>query len=122
MEVEVVAVRIASVYSEVPNACTEVERTIEVGCLAEHTVLPVEEHIAEVDVTPTPVVAVEFVIGVDTEQIVEVYLVSRLILVVGEVQLVSHLIGEEQRLFACLTVAHCAGCYCETKHHYYCCE
>ena len=100
----------------------EVERTVEVSRVAEHAILPVEQHVAEVEVTPAPVVAVQLVVRVDAEQIVEVYLVSRLILVVSEVQLVSHLVGEEQSLFARLTVAHCAGCHHEAEHHYYCCE
>lgn len=122
MEVEVVAMRIASIDSEVPNTSVEVERAVEVSRIAEHTILPVEEHIAEVEITPTPVVAVQILVGVDTEQIIEVNLVSCLILVVGEVQLISHLISEEQSLFACLTVAHCASCHHKTKHHHYCCK
>ena len=43
---------------------------------------------------------------VDAKQVIEVYFVSSLILVVGEVQLVRHLIGEEEGLLPRLFETH----------------
>ena len=107
IEVEVVAMRIASVYSKAPIATAEVERAVEVSCITEGAILPVEQHVAHVEVAVAPVGAIKVVHCVDTHQIVEVYLISSLILVVGEVKLISHLVGEEQSLLASLLVAHC---------------
>ena len=107
-EVEIVAVRIAAVDAEVPICSIPVYRAIEVGCIAEQLILPVEEDVTQVEITVCPVNTIEVVIAVDTHQVVEVHLVCCLVLLLGEVQLVSHLVGEEQSLLACLLVAHCA--------------
>lgn len=106
-KVEVVAVWIAGVDCEVPASCIPVERTIEVRGCAESSVLPVEQYVAEVEVALSPVCSVQVVIVTDTHQVVKVHLVGGLILVVGEVKLVSHLVGEEQCSLASLLVTHC---------------
>lgn len=115
VKVEVVAVRIACVDAEVPQTVAEVERTIEVAGGAVCAILPVEEHVAEVHVTIAPVRSVEVVVCVYADEVVEVYLVSRLILVVCEIEFIRHLVCEEQCLLACLLIAHCVygDCHCE---------
>ena len=108
-EVEIVAIRVAGIDAEVPVACIPVERTIEVGSCAVGCILPVEENIAQIEVTASPVCSIKVVARVDAHQIVEVHLVGSFVLLFGEVQLVSHLVGEEQSLLASLLVAHCVG-------------
>lgn len=106
-EVEVVASRIACVYSEVPAACLPVQRTIEIRSCTICAVLPVEKYVAEIEVSLSPVVPVQVVVIIDTHQIIEIYLVCCFILVVSEVKLVRHLVGKEKCAFACLFVTHC---------------
>lgn len=118
-EVEVVAVRVACVDTEVPVACVPVQWTIEISCIAECAVLPVEQYVAEVEVTTCPVNAVQVVDCVYTHQIVKVHFVGSLILLFGEVQFVSHLVCQEQSLLACLFVTHCLYRCCHCKQ---CCE
>lgn len=73
IEVEVVAVRIACVNAEVPVASVEVERTIEVGCVAESTILPVEQNVAHVEIAVAPVGPIQVVDSIYTHKVVEVY-------------------------------------------------
>ena len=119
-EVEVVAMRIAGVDAKVPVACIPVQRTVEIGCCDESIPLPVEQDIAQVEITTLPVGAVHVVAAGDTHQVVEIDLIGCLVLLVGEVQLVSHLVCQEQGLVAGLLIAHCVcsdGC---CQHHHQC--
>jgi len=118
-EVVVVAVGIAGIDTEVPETIAPVKGTIEVGGVEESPVLPVEQDIAQVEVAVLPVDAIEVVVVVDAHQVVEVDFVCCLILLLGEVQLVSHLVGEEQSLLTSLLIAHGAG---RQGHHEHCCE
>ena len=106
VEVEVVAVRVAGVYAEVPVASVEVERTIEVGCIAEGAILPVEQNVAHVEIAVAPVGPIQVVDSIYTHKVVEVYLVCCLILVVGQIQLISHFVGQEQSLLTSLLITH----------------
>ena len=106
-KVEVVAVWVAGVDAEVPVASRPVYRAVEVSGVAEGAVLPVEEYVAHVEIAVAPVGAVEVVDGVYPHEVVEVYLVCRLVLVLRQVQLVSHLVGKEQSFVACLLITHC---------------
>ena len=54
-EVEEGTVRIAGIDAEVPVTCLPVEWTVEIGCCTVCTVLPVEEDIAQVEVTTSPI-------------------------------------------------------------------
>ena len=108
-EVVVVAVGIAGVDGEVPASGVPIERAIEVGGVAEGAILPLQEDVAHVEVPPPPVVAGKVIHRVDAHQVVEVDLVGGFILRFAEVQLVSHLVGQEQCLLACLLIAHGAG-------------
>ena len=108
-KVEVVTVGIAGIDAEVPVAGFPVEGTIEVGSCHEGVVLPVEQDVAQVKVALCPIDAIQVVDGVDAHQVVKVHLVGGLVLLLGEVQLVCHLVGEEQCLLAGLLVTHCVG-------------
>ena len=120
-EIEICAVWISCIYAESPYSVVPYQRTIEISSRAECAVLPVVEDVAQVEVTSCPVCAIQVVVRIYTHEIVEVYLVSSLILFVGEIQFVCHLVGQEQCSLPCLLVAHshCRHCYCE--HHSYCC-
>ena len=108
-KVEVVTVRVAGIDAEVPVAGFPVEGTIEVGSCHEGVVLPVEQDVAQVKVALCPIDAIQVVDGIDAHQVVKVHLVGGLVLLLGEVQLVCHLVGEEQCLLAGLLVTHCVG-------------
>ena len=108
-EVEVVTVGVAGIDAEVPVAGFPVEGAIEVGGCYIGVVLPVEQDVTQVKVALCPVYAIQVVNGIDTHQVVKVHLKGGLVLLLGEVQLVCHLVGEEQCLLAGLLVTHCAG-------------
>ena len=81
--------------------------------------MPVEEDIAQVEVALAPIYSVEVIYRIDTHQIVEVGLVSSLILVIGQVELVSHLVSEEESLLASLLITHCRSrCHGHRDHCY----
>lgn len=103
-EVEMVAVRIACVDAEVPVTTFPPDRAIEVSGIAEHTVLPVEEDVTEVEVTACPAIGIDIIIRVDAHKVVEINLVGSLVLRLGEVELVCHLVGEEESLLTSLLV------------------
>lgn len=108
-EIEVVTVWIAGVHTEVPIACIPIKRAIEIGGIAVHVVLPIKQNVTQVQIAALPVESEQVVIVVDAHQVVEVNLVCSLILVIGEVQLVSHLVRQEQGLPTRLVVTHGVG-------------
>lgn len=108
-EIEVVTVWIAGVHTEVPIACIPIKRAIEIGGIAVHAVLPIKQNVTQVQIAALPVESEQVVIVVDAHQVVEVNLVCSLILVIGEVQLVSHLVRQEQGLPTRLVVTHGVG-------------
>ena len=114
-EVEVVAVRIAGIYSEVPVASFPVEWTIEVAGGTERLPLPVQQHVAHIQITTLPIGSIDVVVTGHTHQVVQIDFVGSLVLLVGQVQLVGHLVRQEQCLVACLLKAHCMArcCYCQ---------
>ena len=108
-EVEVVTVRIAGIDAEMPVACLPVEGTVEIAGCNKGIPLPVEKDIAQIEVATLPIYTEYIVAARHTHQIVEVDFVTSLILLVGEVELIGHLISQEQGLVAGLLVTHCAG-------------
>lgn len=108
-EIEVVTVWIAGIHTEVPIACVPVEWTIEITGIAVHAVLPVEQNITQVQVAALPIEAVQVIVVVDAHQIVKVDFVCSLILVIGEVELVCHLVRQEKGLLTRLVVTHGVG-------------
>ena len=122
-EVEVVAVRIAGIDAEVPVAPVPIQRTVEIRGVNESLPLPVQQNIAHVQVAALPICAVHVVVARHTHQVVEVDFVGCLVLCVSQVQLVGHLVRQEQSLVPCLLVAHCLArcCYrqqCYQGHHH----
>ena len=117
-EVEVVTARVACVDAEVPVAGVPVERTVEVGGGAEGIPLPGVQDVAQVHVAALPVGSEDVAVTCDAHQVVQVDFVRGLILLVGEVQLVGHLVGEEQGLVAGLLVAHCTCRHRHGQHGY----
>ena len=113
-EIVVVAIGVAGIDAEVPVTCVPIEWTVEVTGCTIGRILPVEQNITEIKVTMRPIGSIQVVVTVDTHQVVEVYLVGGLVLILCEVQLVCHLVREEQGLLTCLLVAHGIGRYC---HH-----
>lgn len=110
-EIKIMAARIAGVYGEMPHSGCPVQRPVKVRGGAERAVLPVKEDVAEVEVALPPVCAVEVVWRVDAHQVVQVHFISGVVLCLGQVQLVCHLVRQEQSLVARLFVAHrpCGG-------------
>ena len=116
-EVEIVAVGIAGIDAEVPVTGVPVQRTIEIGCCYEGVPLPVEQNIAQVEITTLPVGAIHIVTARDTHQVVEIDLIGGLVLLVSEIQFVGHFVGQEQGLVASLLVAHGVGRSSNCHHH-----
>ena len=108
-EVEIFTVRVAEIDAEVPVASLPVQGTVEIGCCHKGVPLPVVEDITHVEVTTLPIGAEHVCTSCDTHEVVEVDLIRSLILLFGQIQLVRHLVGEEQGLIASLLVTHCFG-------------
>ena len=98
---------IVAVDAEVPGASHPCQRTIEVvGCHVA-AVLPRGEHIAQVGVAASPVGAKQVGVAANTQQIVEVDFIYCVILRGAQVELVGHLVTQEQGFGASLGVCHC---------------
>ena len=106
-EVEVVAIWVTGIDAEVPVASVPVEGAIEIGGCDKGVPLPVEQDIAQIEVTTLPIGSEHIVASCHTHQVVEVDLISCLVLLISQIQLISHLISEEEGLVAGLLVAHC---------------
>ena len=117
-EVEVVTVRITGVDAEVPVASFPVEGTIEIAGCDKGIPLPVEKNITQIEVATLPVDAKHVRATRHTHQIVEVDLVTSLVLLIGEVELIGHLIGQEQGLSAGLLETHGGGRDCDCQHRH----
>jgi hypothetical protein len=117
-EVEVVTVWIAGIDAKMPEPVTPIEWTIEIGGCTEGTPLPVEQNIAHVQITALPIVSIYIVVTRYSHQIVEVDLIGSLVLLVGQIQLVSHFVRQEQGLVASLFVTHCFARCCHCQHYY----
>ena len=105
--IEEVAVGIVAIDGERPSTTVPKKRMEEVVGRSEDAVLPVEEDVTQVGIAVDEIVAVDIIGRLHTEQIVEVDLVAIFVLLVVEVELIRHLIGEEQSLLASLLVIHC---------------
>ena len=119
-EVEVVTMRVAEINAEVPVACLPVEGTVEIAGCHKGVPLPVVKDIAQVEITTLPVGAEHVSTTCHSHEIVEIDLVGCLVLLVVQIQLVSHLISQEQGLVASLLVAHGVGGSSANCHHHQC--
>ena len=119
-EVEVVTMRVTGIDAEVPITGVPVQRTVEIRSCEEGIPLPVKQDIAQIEITALPIGSVHIVTAGDTHQVVEIDLIGCLVLFVSKIQLISHLVGQEQGLVAGLLIAHCVcrdGC---CQHHHQC--
>ena len=98
-----------SIYCECPATSLPSHRAIEVGECHILVELPVVQHEAEVSITAIPPDAEYITVSVQAHQVVEIDLIDSLILCSGEVELVSHLVREEEGFVLCCIIAHCVG-------------
>ena len=108
-EIVVVTMRIAGINGKMPVACAPVKRTEEIRGCAEHIPLPAIEDIAQVEVAALPVGTINVIHARDAHQVVEVDLVRCFVLGISQVELVGHLVGQEQSFPAGLLIAHGGG-------------
>lgn len=118
--VEEVAVSVVAEDGEVPAPVEPPDGPQEVVNGEERSPLPVVEDVLQVGVAVLEVDSVNVRLVVEREQVVEVDLEGVVVLLLVEVQLVSHLVGEVVRLLACRLVVHRA-CSCrEAERHHQC--
>ena len=101
--IEVVTIRIAAVDVETPAVISPSHRTIEVVGGHVAIVLPAGEHVAQAAITERPVTAKD-IVARQPHQVVEIDFIHCLVLLVGQVELVGHLICQEQGFVSCLVV------------------
>jgi len=87
--------------------CVVGYRAIKVGECHIFVELPAVQDIAEVSITAIPPDAEDISVSVQAHQVVEIDLIDCLILCSGEVELVSHLVREEEGFVLCCIIAHC---------------
>ena len=119
-EVEVVTMRVAQIDAEVPVTCLPVEWAIEIAGGYKGVPLPVVKDITQVEVTTLPVGAEHVCTSCHSHEIVEINLVGCLVLLVTQIQLVGHLVGQEQGLVASLLITHGVGGSSANCHHHQC--
>ena len=105
--VEEMSVGIVAIDGERPCATVPEQRMEEIVGSSEDAVLPIKEDVTQISIAIDEVVAIDIIRRLHAEQIVEVDLVAIFVLLVVEIELIRHLIGEEQSLLASLLVIHC---------------
>ena len=108
-----VSYAIVAIDGKIPSAANPGYGVQEVVGGCEEGPLPVEEDVAQVSVAIGEVAAVDDVIlRGEAEQIVEVDFVAVIVLLIVEVEFISHLVREEAGFFASSFVAHslCSKC------------
>ena len=91
-------------------------RFVEVLGLEEQSVLPAGKYIAEFICAAVPIDSEEVGGTNQTIEVVEIDFIDGFILIVGELKLVSHLVGEEERFAACLCIAHSVSIHHSRDH------
>ena len=114
-EVEIVTVWVTAIDAEVPVTSLPVKRAVEIGGCHKGVPLPIEQYVTQVEVTALPIGTEHIVTPRYTHQIVEIDFVCSFVLFVCQVQLIRHLVGEEQGLVAGLLIAHgvCRNAECQ---------
>lgn len=104
---------VVAVDWEVPSATQPGDGIQKVVRGGEYAPLPIEEDVAKVGIAVCEVVAIDNVaLRGEAEEVVEVDFVAVVVLLVVEVELVGHLIGEETGFFASTFVAHSVSGEC----------
>ena len=104
--VEETANGIVTVDGIVPCATVPEEGMQEVVCSSKQRVLPIQQDVTQVGIAIGQVVTVGIVCGLHTQQIIQVDLIAVFILLFVQIQLIGHLVREEQSLLASLVIAH----------------
>lgn len=105
-EIEIVPAWITGVYGEMPKAIRPIKRAVEIGCGTECLPLPVQKNVAYVEIALPPVCPEHVIDSGHTHEVVEIYLIGGVILLLCEVQLVSHFVCKEESFAASLLIAH----------------
>lgn len=115
--VEVIPVAVVAIDIERPTAVLPAQRTVEVVQAHILVVLMHREDILQVGIAAVPGSAEDIVATAHAHHVVQVDLIHRLVLRHGEVQLVSHLVTQEQRLVLGCAITHCIGRDGHRHHH-----
>ena len=108
-----IAYAVVAIDGEVPGSTQPGDRVEEVVGCCENVPLPVEQDMAQVGIAVGQVVAVNDVfLCRQVEKVIEIDFVAVVVLLVVEVQFISHLVREETGFFASAFVAHCLSCHC----------
>lgn len=107
MSIVVIPRGVVSVDGEHEGSMIPSQRTDEIISCCKERELPVVEDMAKVGVAIGQVIAIDVASGRDAHEIVEVDFVAVVVLLVVEVELIGHLVGEEARLLASFVVVHC---------------
>lgn len=106
---------ITVVDCEIQRTLAESHRSVEVFGIEEKFILPAGKYISEFICTAAPVDSEDVSSTNQTIEIVEIDFIDSVVLVIGKVQFIGHLVGEEKRFAACPFVAHSVS-----VHH--CCD
>ena len=116
-EVEVLTMRVAQIDAEVPVTCLPVEWAIEIAGGYIGVPLPIVKDITQVEITTLPVGAEHVCTSCHSHEIVKINLVGCLVLLVIQIQLVGHLVGQKQGFVASLLITHGVGGSANCHHH-----
>ena len=89
----------------------DTDRFVEVGGSQVMPVLPAGEYPLELALSTVPENSENVRSAHQTYEVIVIDLINCIILCIGEIELISHLIGEEQGLCLCSCVAHCIRLY-----------
>lgn len=102
-------------YRQIPSGVQPTDGTEEVVERGVERILPWQQDAFEVGVAVSPIAPRAVVRGLDAHQVVKIDLVSLVILLLGEVELVGHLVGQVPRPIACFAVRHGLHAHCCEK-------
>lgn len=105
--IEEMRVMVVGIDGKIPSRSAPHHRTQEIVGCQKQIVLPIVEDVAEVGAAIAEASAIQVDARVQAEQIIHIDFVGIIILIGIEIELVCHLVGEEQCSFASLLVTHC---------------
>ena len=98
---------IMSVDGEHPATMAPYDRSYEVVSTQEQVELPVEQDVPEIRQTIVQILGIEVTFCLHTQEVVEIDLIRVIILLIIQVQFISHLVSQVECLFACPLITHC---------------
>lgn len=93
VEIKFVAVAITRIDAVTEMVVAPISRTIKIGQTSEALIFRTAEDVRQVEIAAVPIRAIEVVIIAEIKKIIIVHLISSLILLIGQIQLISHLVG-----------------------------